>query len=261
MTDDPTLEPIDPFAPPYVGPFDREPWPRRLTAHVVSPGAEPRLHGYDVTGDLARHYDMSAVVWLALRGELPTEHERAAFDTALVLLAPTHVGQAPGHAAYLSRLIGAAPVSSVAIAAVGLGELARTERQAMAPWLAWLERDPGDAGEVPACALTAEPVAEGLESSSAVEAIEARAWLDAKMLEWFGERGALPARPLHRIACAYAILHRLGWRAELAFELLLVWARMPAVLAEASFARPGAVRDYPARLPDYRYVDDEGTSP
>ncbi len=114
---------------------------------------------------------------------------------------------------------------------------------------------------MPACARAEEAVAEALEAPQAVEAIEARAWLDAQMLEWFGVGGGLPARPLNRVACAYAILHRLGWRTQLALELLLVWARLPAVIAEASFARAGAVRTYPARLPDYRYVDEQGTSP
>ena len=42
----------------YVGLFDREAWPARLAAHVVSPDPEPRLHGYAVAGDLARFYGL-----------------------------------------------------------------------------------------------------------------------------------------------------------------------------------------------------------
>ncbi len=83
----------------YVGPFDREAWPARLAAPVVSPGPEPRLHGYAVAGDLARFYGAIDVTWLVLRGELPTAAERAAFDVAMVLLAPVSVGEAPAHAA------------------------------------------------------------------------------------------------------------------------------------------------------------------
>ena len=60
----------------YVGPFDREAWPARLAAHVVSPGPEPRLHGYAVAGDLARFYGAIDVTWLVLRGELPTAAEQ-----------------------------------------------------------------------------------------------------------------------------------------------------------------------------------------
>src|SRR4051812_18335703 len=72
-----TPDPFDPYhladdsaapAPssPYVGPFDREPFPDRLTARVVEPGPDARIHGYHVAGDLARHAGMADVVWLAL---------------------------------------------------------------------------------------------------------------------------------------------------------------------------------------------------
>mgnify|MGYP000007511284 CR=1 FL=1 len=71
----------------------------------------------------------------------------------------------------------------------------------------------------------------------------------------------LPAAPLHRVACAYAILHRLALRAPLAIEAIAVWARLPVVAAEAAHARAGAVRGYPARLPDFQYVDAAGATP
>lgn len=269
----------EPAAQTYVGPFDREPWPDKLVANVVSPGATPRLHGYDVAGDLARHYGIADVAWLALRGELPSDDERAAFETALVLLSPTHIGQAPAHAAFLAQLIGALPAATVAVAAVGLGELARSEAAAMAPWRAWLERNDAAAAaavaasadaapdDLPACALAAPPTASATDAveaealACAVEAAEAQAWLHRQMLRWFGPAGGLPQRPLHRLACAHALLHRLGWREPLAVELLVTWARLPAVIAEASFTRAGAVRDYPARVPDYRYVDERGAAP
>lgn len=264
---------LDDVASVYVGPFDRERWPERLAARVVSPGAAPRLHGYDVAADLARHYGIADVAWLALCGELPDDAQRAAFSTALVLLAPTHLGQAPAHAAFLSRLIGALPAATVGVAAAGLGELARTERNALAPWLAWLDAnsdrdddDDDDGGDddvsaVPACARAPQ----GDESSAARAplAADAQHWLDLQMRSWFGDARGLRARgvALHRTACAYAILHRLGLTEPLAVELLATWARLPAVIAEASFAKPGAVRSYPARVPDYRYVDEQGAAP
>lgn len=237
----------------YVGPFDREPWPEKLTATVVSPGPRPRLAGYGVADDLARHYGLVEVAWLALRGELPSEAEREAFETALVLLCPVHLGEAPAHAAFLSRLLAAQPSATIAVAAVGLGELGRVERADLAPWLAWLADADADARPTaapPACAL----------AESAAGAVELE-WLNACMARWFGPAAALPAAPLHPRACAYAILHHLGLREPLTLELLAAWARLPVVLAEALAARPGDVRSYPARLPDYRYLDDEGASP
>lgn len=245
----------------YVGPFDREAWPERLAARVVSPDAS-RVHGYDVAADLARHYGIADVAWLAICGELPDETQRAAFDTALVLLAPTHLGQAPAHATLLSRLIGALPSATVGVAAVGLGELARSERDALAPWLRWLDATDlathesagsGAAGEVPACARAAQ--------HDAHHATDAQRWLDAQLRSWFGEARGLPDVPLHRTAIAYAILHRLGLTEPLAVEALATWARLPAVIAEATFAKPGAIRTYPARVPDYHYVDAEGAAP
>jgi hypothetical protein len=231
----------------YVGPFDREQFPERLTARVVEPGVDARIHGYHVANDLARHHGLTDVLWLALRGELPTEGERTALDVACALLAPVHVGQAASHAAYLARLSGAAPAATLAIGAVGLGELVRHEREALAPWLAWLERG----GPVPACALAGE---------SSVDAAAAQRWLDGRLRSWFGVERGLPKEPLTRVACAYALLHHLGLRGPLALETVTMCARLPLVAAEAAHARAGGVRDYPARLPDYRYVDGEGVA-
>lgn len=238
-----------PAAATYVGPFDREAWPTRLAAHVVSPGPEPRLHGYAVAGDLARFYGAIDVTWLVLRGELPTPAERAAFDVAMVLLAPVAVGEAPAHAAGLARIAGAPPAATIAITAVGLGEQARAEREAMAAWWAWLD---APAGAVPACALVA---------SESLEAQAARRWLDGQLRSWFGPDRGLPDAPLDRVACGHAILHRLGLRGPVVLETVLVWARLPAVMAEAAAVRIGDVRGYPARVPDYQYADHEGAAP
>ncbi len=230
----------------YIGPFEREPWPERLTARVVEPGPDARIHGYHVSGDLARHHGMVDVLWLALTGELPTDAERAALDAATVLLAPVHVGQAPAHAAFLSRIAGATPGATVAIAAVGLGELARHERELLAPWITWLERNDG-----PVPAVACAPI-------ESAEAAAGQRWLDSKMRLWFGAGRGLPPGALTRVACGYALLARLGLRGPLAIETVTVWARLPAIAAEAAHAGAGAVRQYPARLPDYQYVDGQG---
>lgn len=234
----------------YVGPFDREAWPERLTARVVSPGPEPRIHGYAVAADLARHAGIADVAWLTVRGELPSAEQRAAFEVAIVLLTPVHLGQAASHAAYLSRIGGATTPATVAIGAVGLGELSRHERTELEPWQAWLAG--GAIGEVPDCARAHD---------ASPDALAAQRWLDGQLRTWLGPRAGLPATPLTRVACAHAILHQLGLTDPLALDALTTWARLLAVTAEAAFARIGGVRQYPARLPDYQYIDGQGAQP
>jgi hypothetical protein len=85
--------------------------------------------------------------------------------------------------------------------------------------------------------------------------------LNARMLGWFGSTGGLPDLALRRVACAHALLVRLAVTDELAYVTLAVIARLPAVIAEAAHARAGDFRDYPSRLPDYRYIDDDGVAP
>ena len=62
---------------------DKQEWPDTLAAHVVDDceGAPPRIHGYDVESDLARHYPFSTTVVLALTGELPDGARAAAEQT------------------------------------------------------------------------------------------------------------------------------------------------------------------------------------
>jgi hypothetical protein len=81
----------------HLGPFDRQPWPTQLVAHVVEAGPVPRVHGYDLAG-LVASYGVADLVWLGLRGELPAPHQRAALEVAAMLLAPVGVAEAPAHA-------------------------------------------------------------------------------------------------------------------------------------------------------------------
>lgn len=243
-----SVDAVPPSTATYRGPFEREAFPTHLTGRVVTPGPDARLHGYHVAGDLACHYGATELCWLALRGELPSASERAALDVAAALLAPVHIGQAPAHAACLARVAGATPGATLAVAAIGLGELVRHERAALASWLTWLD----DGGPVPACALALEASAED---------VAAQAWLDGQLRAWFGSTRGLPSVPVSRLAQGYAVLHHLGLRGPLAIEAIALWARLPVVAAEAAHVGLGAIRDYPARLPDYRYVDDAGAAP
>ncbi|MFI5302192.1 MAG: hypothetical protein ACHREM_29225, partial [Polyangiales bacterium] len=60
------------------GPVESQPWPTQLDAHVVTPGARPRMHGYDVEGELARSGSLAEIGLLATTGELPSAAARAA---------------------------------------------------------------------------------------------------------------------------------------------------------------------------------------
>ncbi|RYE87741.1 MAG: hypothetical protein EOO75_14085 [Myxococcales bacterium] len=231
------------------GLFDRATWPGRLVARVVEPGPSPRLHGYAVSTDLARHCGSSEVSWLAARGELPSASEREAFEVACVLLAPVHVGEAPAHAAVLARILSTTASAVVAVASTALAEQAQHERAGLAPLRGWLDRGEGDA---PAACLDPDPDAGTLE---------AHRWLRAQAVRWFGPSHPLAsAPPLRRVALGHALLHALGFTDDLSVTTVLVTARLPVVIAEASRQREGGVTDYPARLPDYMYVDDEVTS-
>lgn len=106
-------------------PFDEHVWPSTLTARVVSPGADPRIHGYAVESDLARHYRFSDVVFLSLTGELPTDEQSRTFERALILLSPITIAEAPSHAASLSRVCDASHSAVIGTGAIALAEQAR----------------------------------------------------------------------------------------------------------------------------------------
>jgi hypothetical protein len=223
------------------GVFDVVSFPDKLQGHVVDPGREPRIHGYAVRADLARHATLLELGWLSLMGELPSEAEREALQLALAWLSPLHVGQGPAHAAVLARVSGAPAEVVPAVAVAALGQWISEERQRLLPLFAWLDGQ----GEPPEAALQETPTEEDRALYAEIVAASAR---------WFAQ--PLPASPvLSREAAAYAVLHRLGASDELVLQTLVTWARLPVVMAEACHARPGAVTTYPACLPPYRYVE------
>jgi hypothetical protein len=117
-----TRVPWDPNAPT---PFSQNPWPDKLTARVVQPGDDPRIHGYAVAADLAKHYRFSDVIFLSITGELPTEDQSAKFERALILLSPISVAEAPSHAASLARVCDGSNSAVIGTGAMALAEQAR----------------------------------------------------------------------------------------------------------------------------------------
>lgn len=231
----------------YPGVIDGIPFPARLTAHVVEPAPDPRLHGFAIQSDLAQHVGFLDVGWLALTGELPSDAEREALSRALTMLAPLHAGEGPAHAAILAKISGAPEELVPAITTVAIGQLVATEHRALAPLFAWLEQPVGM--PVPIVAIETSPTSAQREAHAALAMDSAR---------WFGDARALPAEPvLGRVAAAYALLHRLGIRDLPRIHAFVTWARLPVVLAEAACTARGAVMTYPTDLPPYRYVEEE----
>jgi hypothetical protein len=107
-------------------PVDVLPTPEKLTARVVDPKSR-RLHGFEISGDVARHYDFAELVLIALTGEPPSKPKGALFNELLVHASIVHVGHASVHAAVLARLCDAPPAGLFAVAALGVGQQSHRE--------------------------------------------------------------------------------------------------------------------------------------
>ena len=123
------------------GPIEAFAWPERLRANAVTPGEEPRIFGYAVDRDLAVHYRFSDVIYLSVRGALPDDVDSSAFEALLTFAAPTCVAEAPSHATALVALCGGTSSALLGVAALGLGEQARSQLAECATLLACLDRD------------------------------------------------------------------------------------------------------------------------
>lgn len=214
-------------------------FPDLLTAHVVTPGDEPRVHGYDVESDLARHYDPTDLLLLTLTGELPSAEARGTFELAWQFLAPVSVAHASTHAALLARLCGSPTSATIGTAAIGLAEQARTLLDDHLALIEWLRRPNGppperyrttDAGEQAAMsrvrrALGGGPLPPGLE------------------------------RSITRDAGLVCLLYASGLRRRELIEAAVVLFRLPCALAEAFAERTADFKNYPINLPAYVYEE------
>jgi hypothetical protein len=224
------------------GPLEDGAFPERLLARVVTPGAVPRLHGYDVEDDLARHYGPSEIVLLALTGELPTPDQAKILEIAFAFLAPVSVAHASTHAAVLARLCGTSTSSIVGTAAIALGEQARSLVHEHVDLLGWLKSPEGD--------LPMQYKAVCSEDHEAV----------LRMYRALQER-SLTVRGLTqgptRTAALVLALYASGLRRPERIEAAIVIARMPAVVAEALAERPTNFAKYPINLPRFSYEESQ----
>jgi len=225
---------------PSPGPLELGQFPDQLTARVVTPGAQPKIHGYDVESDLARHYSPSAVAFLAVTGELPTPEVAAALDTILVFASPVSVACAPTHAAVLARICGGDSSAILSVAAITLAEQIKHLLNEHEQFLSWLKTATGDIPEV--------------FRAVAQDDIEAVQRLNVA-LRGAGLQVPVLAQEPTRDAAILAALHACGLKARRQYEALLAWTRLPVVVAEALAEHATNFRHYPINLPHFVYEE------
>jgi hypothetical protein len=225
---------------PTPGPLETARFPDQLRARVVTPGEQPRIHGYDVESDLAPNYSPSEVAFLATTGELPAREVAAALDCILVFAAPVSVAHAPTHAAVLARLCGCEPSSVLSVAAIALAEQTKHTLAQHEPFLSWLETCSGDVPDA-FRAIDQHEVEASLRLGAALRSV--------------GFEVSVLDRGLTREAAVLAGLYACGIRSNRQCEVLLVWTRLPTVVAEALSEHATNFRHYPINLPQYVYEE------
>jgi hypothetical protein len=221
------------------GPIEEQEWPAELAAHVVTPGARPRVHGYDVEGELAAGGSVTEMALLALTGELPARAALEAVDVALQFAAAVSVAEAPVHAAVLGRLSGANTGSVVSIAAIGLAEQARDALEALGDWPFALATHSN--ATPPDAALARDD-----DERAAVDRLRT-------LVEVTGLSVPALSRGVGRSAAITAVLVAARVRTPEALVALLVMSRLPAAVAEASCVKAGDFRSYPMNTPVFEY--------
>jgi hypothetical protein len=225
-----------------LGPIESREWPSELIAHS-SPADQRRLFGYDVERDLSAFYRFSDIIFLSLRGELPDEARSRAFEIALCFAAPLSVADAPVHAAVLARLCGAREGGVFSTAALTLAEHAAT--QLSETNAALIARDLSESGPLPE-ALRARDDAERNSVASL-----------GRLLEGVLDVPVLREEPTLEVALV-AVLRRCGFISTFEITSVLVLARLPVTLAEASRTKPGEFGTYPIDTPHFEYVAPGG---
>jgi len=199
-------------------PVDAHRWPTRLPAHVVAPDHPPRVHGFDLTGDLAQNYDFGEFVVTALTGTPPSNAWGVAVNMALIALGAAGVERASVHAATVARRCGADDASVLATGALGLAEEA--------------------VGEV---SPRGRPPTE-----------EGRAFFESLPTE---VRMAIEGPNRATEDLALSILEGAGLTTRLQRMAAVCLAKLPTLVAEVSAVRRGDVQSYPMKLPRFSYED------
>lgn len=220
------------------GPFEDGTWPERLRAVAVTPPPHPRLHGYDLEGDLSHHFSLAEIMLLALTGEAPDEAAGRAFEVAMIFASACSVNEAPTHAATLARTMGA-PAANAVQAGFLIGcEAARAAIDDHQELLQWL-RD-GRVGPLPPCARATED-RDGDVPEELCRAMGAVA----------ADLG--PPAGSSRLAALISIMWACGLRSDDGLIVALSWAKTASIAAEAVGNPRGELTNLPNRIPDFRY--------
>lgn len=207
-------------------PLDMATWPDKISAQVVQPGDAPRLYGYDVQRDLAKHYRWSELLYLSLTGELPQEARTPAIEVALIFLSTVSVAEAPGHAAVLAGFCGVTHSAAVSIVTMALAEQART----------FIEQYQ---------ALPKEAVMPSSRDEGIVQ-------LRQRLEEHNVDNLILETR-LGVMGAALSVLEQCGLAQPAQLETAWVITRLPVALAEARHQPVGKFLKYPTQLPAFAY--------
>ena len=222
------------------GPIEDHTFPTEIEARVITPGANPHLHGFSVEGDLARYYRFPELVQVALTGAAPDEARGRAFDIALQFVAPVAIAEAPTHAAVLARLCGARTSSIVAVACIALAERARHVIAEHGELFAWLETE---GAELPDHYRSGN--AEDADCLDRLRTALASAGVEVPGL----------VQGLKRWTALFMTLSFAGLRRPEQLETVLVMASLAPTLAEAMSHAPKAFAQYPMDLPVFIYED------
>jgi hypothetical protein len=230
---------METWKPPAAGPIDDTPWSTVLVARAVNRRSDDdHLHGYAMLGDVARHYRYPDALYLAITGELPDERASILFDVALLAFGSISVNEAPCHVAVLSKICGGTLASSLGAGLVAAADQARTTVEAHSALIAWL-RNPTDVVPTDAC-----------DSDDAT-------WI-RQLRNCAQHRGAMPMLVrdgMSRAAAVLALLYEAGLTNIEQLQAAMIASRLSGIAAEAIATSPKDLKDYPAKLPPFHYVE------
>ena len=221
-------------------PIEARQWPQTLRAHVVEAANAPRIHGFDVQADLARHYGAADIAFVALTGDLPVDDAASrALEVALAFLAPASIAEPPAHAGALARICGARIAGVVAVTAVALAEQARVLYEAHETVIPRLL-----IGSLNGMAASFAPRDDD-------ERVAVQRLRDA--LGAFCARVPAIGFDIRLDTAIFAVLLACGLRTREQLEVIVTCARLPVACAEALAWKPGDLRAYPMDMPQFVY--------
>jgi len=222
------------------GPIEDRVWPEKLLARALEDDGEtPRLHGFDIQTDLARHYSFAETLLIALTGDAQDEATGKAFEVAMNFASATSVAEAPAHVATLARICGARTSAILAVAATTLSEQARTLCDELEPAIPRLHIGSLN-GMAPSLTARNERERNGVARLRVA-------------LGDFVKRVPSLGYDLRLDVAIVAVLIACGLRKREQIEAAYCIARLGATYVEALATPPGDHRSYPLDLPNFVY--------